>query len=525
MVVFRHPERYRSLGELLRKAETSWGLGRAMAWAQLEQALSDFWNGNEDDWDGRQAALTGQTVTAARQYLGASAGASVARPPLPPLPEASQQLRIGNPEGLRYYGLWPAGWAQAARQWQAQTQEPVWILGLRTMGSLLGAMAMAGLSPVAAAAHRFSTLRPRGHPADRRIRANRQLQVRIGQWPGRFLIVDEGPGLSGSSFGGVMRWLRELGVTPARITLLASWRPAAEQLSSPDVRANWDGWQVITAAPLPALAGREIGGGAWRRTFRRWAPVWGEHERRKILLVGGETIARFAGFGPYGAAVRERADTLGRAGWGPEVMEGLGEGWIGYRRLRAVAGELDRSWAESAGRYLAWLAANCRLGYGPPTTEMRAMVETNLGASAADSAPDGPLVMLDGRQTPVKWLRTSTGWRKLDGTDHGDDPFFPGPADVAWDLAALTVESSPALGALALRTYEKISGDRGRGLARRVAWHRQAYLAFRQAYCQLAQARTDGRDAKAFCRLAQRYALTLARIRQHQRVCTRALKP
>ncbi|MGH9520880.1 MAG: hypothetical protein ACRD2D_14585 [Terriglobales bacterium] len=342
------------------------------------------------------------------------------------------------------------------------------------------------------------------------------MQIRIRAWPGRFLIVDEGPGLSGSSFGGTVRWLTKLGVGEARITILASWRPLAAQLASPWARAKWDFWQIITAAPLPGLPGREIGDGNWRAVFPRWAPVWGEHERRKILLPDGKIIAKFAGYGPYAADVRARARALACAGWGPDVVEGLGEGWIGYRRLHAVATAPDRAWAEIAGRYLAWLAANFRVGYGPPTVEMLAMMAANLGARTAKNAPDGPVLALDGRQLPVKWICTAAGWRKLDGTDHGDDPFFPGPADVAWDLAALAVEFPPALATQARCTYERVSGDRGCGLARRIAWYGQAYLAFRQGYCQLAAQRTRGRDALAFRLLTQRYALMLPKSRQRQ---------
>ncbi|MGH9520149.1 MAG: hypothetical protein ACRD2D_10885, partial [Terriglobales bacterium] len=121
-----------------------------MACAQLEQALSDFWSSNEDRWDGRQAALAARTVMAAQQYLGTARGPE---PPLPPLPETQQILSVGESEGLRHYGLWPAGWSQAARQWYVRTQEPVWVLGLRTMGSLLGAMALAGLGSMAGCAH------------------------------------------------------------------------------------------------------------------------------------------------------------------------------------------------------------------------------------------------------------------------------------------------------------------------------------------------------------------------------------
>src|SRR5207244_3469305 len=50
-------------------------------------------------------------------------------------------------------------------------------------------------------------------------------------------------------------------------------------------------------------------------------------------------------------------------------------------------------------------------------------------------------VIADGRMQPHKWLCTADRlWLKLDGTTHGDDHFFPGPCDIAWDIAGAIVE-------------------------------------------------------------------------------------
>lgn len=511
MVVFRHPDHRLRLAQILGATESGRGLEWVMANARLEQALSDFWCPDRDDWKAEQVALAGRTLAAAARYLGLP---GLPAPPLPQLPPADTALPVGEPEGLRFYALWPPGWTQAVAHWHARSPEPVWVLGLRTMGSLLAPMAALGLTPSRDLPHRLATLRPRGHASDRCILATPRLQAQVRAWPGLFLIVDEGPGLSGSSFGGTMRWLQELGVSTQRVILFASWRPPAGQLTSPYAQDHWDHWQVLVAEPLPSPAGRDLSGGAWRAAFGRWGPVWPEHERRKILLHGGTAVAKFAGLGPWGQTVRDRACALARAHWTPDVVTDLAPGWIGYRCLPARRARLDRAWAETAGRYLAWRAASFPLGYGPPSPELRAMVAANLSPRAARSAPDGPWSYLDAHILAIEWVQTADGWRKLDATDHGDDPFFPGPADVAWDLAALTVEFPPALAAAALLAYTRVSGDGGRGLALRVHWHVRAYLAFRQAYCQLAAERTCGRDAQAFRRLARCY-----------RVCSNALKP
>ena len=44
-------------------------------------------------------------------------------------------------------------------------------------------------------------------------------------------------------------------------------------------------------------------------------------------------------------------------------------------------------------------------------------------------------VFADNRMYPYKFMRTPFGMKKLDGAPHGDDHFFPGPCDIAWDIA------------------------------------------------------------------------------------------
>lgn len=508
MIVFRHAAHAAKVEELA----AAWraapgGLEELLAAARLEQAVVDFWAAEGDDWEPRRQGLAELSLAAARRALGQAA----ARPEPADLPEAGTVLAVGEPEGLKYYGLWPPAWAEAARHWQSGRRQPVWVLGLRTMGSVLASMAAAGL---AGGGHRLSTLRPRGDPHDRRIVAGARLQREIAMWPGAFLVVDEGPGLSGSSIGGTMRFLIERGIAEDRIGILASWRPAAERLGSPYARAGWPRWRVEVADGLPAPPGDEIGGGGWRRALGRAGPAWGEHERRKVLLPGGTRLAKFAGLGGYGAATRERARALACAGWGPQVEEEAPEGWIVYRRLPTRRARPDGAWAAFAGGYLAWVRSNHTLGEARPVSHaLQEMARVNLAAAGVrrGDAPAGPEVALDGRMLPHEWGLTARGWVKFDGTDHGDDPFFPGPADIAWDLAAIGIEFGPALGAAAREEYTRRSGDGGRQLEARLRWHGLAYAAFRWAYCALAAERTQGVDAAWFRAATRRYRACLGR--------------
>src|SRR6185312_16030317 len=390
----------------------------------------------------------------------------------------------------------------------------VFILGLRSMGSVLAPIVAAALAAEGMAAA-WTTLRPAGPPFARRLEAPAALGRRLSGFPGAFLVVDEGPGLSGSSFGAAFSLLASLAVPSRRITLLASWAPTPEQaarLCHPGVAAAWPGWNVIAADPLPAPARAcgNLSGGAWRASFghHQDSPVWGTHARLLHLADHGQTVVKFAGLGAWGRAARERAAHLEAAGFGPRLAAAQGEeGWVRYRR--EAARPLDqptRAWCEFAGRYLAWVASEYRLADAqPPTAAMVAMLEENLGAHCA-LPPEAPLIALDGRMLPEEWGETARGFVKFDATAHGDDPFFPGPADIAWDLAAIAAEFGAAAGAAAAAAYRRASGERARALAPRLAWHAAAYAAFRQAYCSLAAEQAGDAEAPGFRRQAARYA-------------------
>src|SRR5947208_929491 len=73
------------------------------------------------------------------------------------------------------------------------------------------------------AVRRF-TLRPGGHPFDRQLDVSAELAE---EWrspkDAQFLVVDEGPGLSGSSFASVAGALRRVGIEDRRIVLMPGW--------------------------------------------------------------------------------------------------------------------------------------------------------------------------------------------------------------------------------------------------------------------------------------------------------------
>ncbi|HWQ34162.1 MAG TPA: hypothetical protein VNQ79_15030 [Blastocatellia bacterium] len=149
-------------------------------------------------------------------------------------------VRLSMPEGYAYYGLYPETYLAAAERFlhSVHPQRAV-VIGIRSIGTSLSAVVAAALAAGGVEMESF-TVRPRGHPFDRRLLTDAALAAR---WQRRreahFLIVDEGPGLSGSSFACVAQKLSEPGVRDEQIALFPGWEPDGRQFVSTAARARW----------------------------------------------------------------------------------------------------------------------------------------------------------------------------------------------------------------------------------------------------------------------------------------------
>jgi hypothetical protein len=131
-------------------------------------------------------------------------------------------------------------------------------------------------------AHGFSicsyTVRPRGHPFDRFLRLSSSFGKELVQKKGSyFLIIDEGPGLSGSSMTSVAEKLSGLGIADDRILFFPSWEPDGSRFRSEAARGRWPRHRKIATSFEEIFLNREkyfsslpqgpfvdFSGGRWR---------------------------------------------------------------------------------------------------------------------------------------------------------------------------------------------------------------------------------------------------------------------
>ena len=461
-------------------------------------------------------------------------------------------LELRRPEGYAFYALYPECYLEAA---QGLGPSPSWqVLGIRSIGTSLSAMVAAGLG-----AGQPVTLRPTGHPFARQVA---EAPALIDRRAARYAVVDEGPGLSGSSMAAVAQWLGAAGVEASRVHFFAGHANGPGPQASEGVRAIWgqvavhaadfdrailharrpahrlQGWVETLVGPLQAPL-RELSGGRWRE-LQHWAaadapPVQPMRERRKFLAVSasGRWLVKFAGLGAEGARKLARARRLAAAGFSPQPA-GLCHGFLVERwrddlaPLRAAPAAAQRALLiERAGEYLGFRARAfaAPAGAGASLRRLCEMGRVNtasaLGAAAAAAwerwegvlptlEPALHRVETDNRMHLWEWL--SDGERiilKTDALDHHAGHDLVGCQDVAWDIAGAAVEF--ALTPLELQQLVQRCATRlGRAVHPRLLSLMQlCYPAFELGRCREAEASLDGEDRLRMQADAARYETAL----------------
>lgn len=450
-------------------------------------------------------------------------------------------------EGFAFYALYPEGHAEAARRLRLDGEARV--LGLRSIGLALAAMAAAGAGACAPL-----SARPIGHPFDRRLALDASFRERLASQAERvWAVADEGPGLSGASFAAAMRALEAAGVSPRRIVLLPGHAAAPGPLAGAERRTRYaaaaravvdldalavaprrDGegaplaeWaRDLTGPPLAPL--EDVSWGGWRARLApdpaAWPPVDPARERRKFRLAaeGGVFRLKFAGLGAEGEAKLARAQALHAAGFAAPAL-GLRHGFLvepwledarpltdtpadraaaavrieGYLQLRARAFPAEAWEGADLSAIWAMARANAEEALDEAAASRLDPWRERLGAIGRGSRR----IHVDGRLHLWEWMRLPDGRvLKTDGLDHARAHDLVGAQDVAWDVAGAGVElrlDAPAESALA----EALGVS-----SPRLAFHRLAYLAFQLGLWDQAAGAQAGDEAARAQRMRDGYA-------------------
>ncbi len=458
-------------------------------------------------------------------------------PATPALHQLPTEIALRTPEGFAFYAVYPEAYIAAAHR--LSLVAPPRVIGIRSIGTTLAAVVAAALDASAPV-----TVRPIGDPFARELAIAPELERDLLAGDAHFVIVDEGPGLSGGSFGAVADWLQERGVPLEWIAFVPSHAGAPGPQASDAHRQRWAIAQRVPAPLddlprllrewLSSLIGEidepfiDISGGEWRKWRysgeEQWPaanPAW---ERRKFLAkTGGESfLIKFAGLGSIGERKLQMARALHAAGFIPEPI-GLVHGFLVERWCDGTQPLVrgDKPIAQIA-RYIG---ARARLFPAGPSrgaglSELLQMCRRNvsLALGAGVSIEDWCLhldqlsrrvvrVRTDNRMLPHEWLRSSDRLLKTDALDHHAGHDLIGCQDIAWDVAGAIVEFElEATQSAELVDLAERAG--GRHVDRELLeFYRWAYLAFRLGEATLSadSCRVASSDSGRLQRQASRY--------------------
>ncbi len=543
-------------------------------WGEFETAVTDVFFPEQDGLDPLIRKLRGVSILAGRifyhTWMRNPEGAAPLWREMAREFEALSRLSLPDElfatvsEGYAYYGLYPETFLDAAIRFHREVSPSrVAPIGLRSIGTSLSAVTAAVLLELGCVVESF-TVRPRGHPYDRHLTLSPEFSGLIAAQRGtHFLIVDEGPGLSGSSMGCVAQALSSLGHDDPHIVYFPSWEPERMGFASDSNRNHWlrhrkyssdfDTVMLESGRLFPDLdsAGLiDISAGKWRSFLYSdpadYPAVFPQHERRKYLYPGvapitvldgrftagdgtsGTCLYKFVGLGHYGRRTMALAIQLGEAGFSPpspKLESGfLVSGFIPGRPLTVL--DVNTSLLDTIARYLAFLKKTFPSDQGTPVEQIYGMIYENIMESMGKSWAylverletvcrnnrDASPVALDGRMLPHEWIETERGLLKVDGANHFADHFFPGFQDIAWDIAAsctefdLDREGREYL----IRRYTALSGDYS--ISSRLSCNTIAYLASRLGYTfEAADALSSTPDGDRFLILSRWYSALLKR--------------
>jgi hypothetical protein len=250
-------------------------------------------------------------------------------------------------------------------------------------------------------------------------------------------------------------------------------------------------------------------------------------ERRKFFSADASAVVKFIGHGKYGEAAMDRSQRLATAGFSPATLGRSN----GFTRTEWVAGtplrdeELNEAIVERIAQYCVFRAAE--FSAAPDSrdvVDLAAMTRVNLKEEFGVDAVPVDLTLLksqnkiitDSRMMPQAWIGSVDGKiLKTNASLHGDDHFFPGPCDIAWDLAGAIVEwqMGECVANQFLARFAHLSGD---DASPRIAAFITAYAAFRMGYCKMAADAMQGTDEESrlrrdylrYCGVLTRKAIT-----------------
>jgi hypothetical protein len=464
-------------------------------------------------------------------------------------------VTVKLPEGFNLHALYPEQYLVAAGQWLAEhaagREQGAIVVGIRSIGTTLAAVVATVLRAAGWQVQSF-TVRPGGHPFAR--------SVTLGDGalnPSALaLVVDEGPGISGSSLAATAAALAAAGLPRRNIAFLPGHGNGPGGAGSEEVQSWWRNTRCYVAAsaaltfgglplcdalaailPEPVTHWENLSGGTWRQQVYADAGAWPaictafERVKYRCTLAGGKRVLfMFMGLAAHAPSLASSAAAAAgllaqrsRQALAPPVYGAtlgfVATEWVEGAPLDTAAPDIAAlDMAATLGDYIARVA-------GPPLAQAELAAATArlcemfyqntleaLDEAAAKQTHKLGCAMSpgcarygDGHLQPHEWIARGDGLRKVDGVGHDCDHTLVGVQPVAWDLAGAIVEWQLDDREIE-RLLEAFYAAGGEEIAAaELRFYRAACLAFRAGQCSLAAAVHDPYERDRLLAVYARY--------------------
>jgi hypothetical protein len=356
----------------------------------------------------------------------------------------------------------------------------------------------------------------------------------------RALIVDEGPGLSGSSMAAVVEALVRAGMPEGRITLLPAHSGLPGRFGSSTAARLWERLPRVAAGVLePVWDGKRLSESLAEATsvLASGVPVWkvedpgrepfGRPRQLVTLGDGSSWVWKYYGTAAIDASgepsVLKAYESLSRGSYSARPEDA----WHGWLPFQWVSG----SSLTSRDRFIiltGMLGRHIRERAAPPlgpaehrqaVERLREMLRVNLAegldggpadrllAVSEEASPGGSPTAGDYRMGPEHWIRTEHGIVLKVGGGLAVDHTLVGRQPFLWDVAGASVEWE-------LSPVEEQDVIAAIGLpvpSAALRFYRVAYAAFRMGQSVMAAASRED-EASRYEAEADRYRRFLARL-------------
>src|SRR5438067_10761839 len=261
MLIYRDARHHRRTSHLLLQLQQSLArregaLAALLLAGELECGLADALEDDHPALTASEAITDGLAARLLEPTVELPSLAALSQCALP------ESIQLSPPEGFAFYGLHPRAYADLLDSPPRDPRRPVAVIGIRSIGTSLSAVTVAALRASGTAARRI-TVRPHGHPFDRKLVFTPCQQGWLQEAlhdQAQFFVVDEGPGVSGSSFLSVGEALVVQGAKPDDITFLCSRSVDPFTLCARDAASRWSKFRagVANTTYKPAEAAQWI---------------------------------------------------------------------------------------------------------------------------------------------------------------------------------------------------------------------------------------------------------------------------